>query len=461
MKPYFISLIFLFSVLTLSAQSSKSLSDLWGQIESMSFDNTDLELRCVEYINAAPLMDEHAFRCRLLLADYYMSKKDMMGIYLQYAFFKYYLKQNPNNEIAVEYKANTKALYFSLVKADMDNLLPAGRYFSPDWFVGFIIRDTPEGKTCEIEHSSHFFKHYKYKMDYTNGFLDKSPLVVDPDDEQWMEAEFTYTRVKNGNSVFAQSLIKNRNELLAEGHGTVSESDANLGQRVAGHAATDISAGLMTLLAKAASKSKAINHVANVAFYKTPYNLGYMATFYSLKKTMTSDSDQYRWEKTETILRLFKMYPHYMECFTDIIKVAGFNVDPIDFSPVYQILNPKKFFPQYFNNNKSYVRTIKTNNNANNNKMSKFLYDFVFSPWIKKCGAEQRMPPFEECSIQWTPYSIGFECRNNKKYGWFDVVITHKGKIEVSGTTDEYGCKYVLSDEEEQYNTLATDPYDN
>ena len=100
MKQICFSLLLLLATLTTSAQSSKKLSDMWAQIETMSLDNSDLEVKCVEYINAAPLMDEHAFRCRLLLADYYMSKKDMMGIYLQYAFFKFYLKQNPNNEIA-------------------------------------------------------------------------------------------------------------------------------------------------------------------------------------------------------------------------------------------------------------------------------------------------------------------------------------------------------------------------
>lgn len=461
MKQIGFSLIFLLAILSASAQSSKKLSDMWSQIETMSLDNSDLEIKCVEYINAAPLLDEHAFRCRLLLADYYMSKKDMMGIYLQYAFFKYYLKQNPNNEIAREYNATTKALYFSLVKADMENLLPAGRYFSPDWFAGFIIRDTPEGKTCELERSSDFFRHYKYKMDYSNGFLDKSPLVVDPDNEQWMAAEFTYNRVKNGNSTFAQSLIKSRNEMRAEGHGTVSESDANLGQRVAGHAATDISAGLMTLLARAVSKSKAINHVADVAFCKTPNNLGYMASFYSLKKTMTSNRNYPDMEDLETTLRLFKMYPHYMECYDDIIKVAGFNFEPIDYNPIFQKLSPKKFFPQYYMKNKSYVQTLETNNTTTNNKMSKFLYDFVLSPWIKKCGAEQRVPPIDKCRIYWTPYSIGFASKSNKKSDWFEARIYHSGVIAISGTTDDYGCEYEISDEGEKYNILATDPYDN
>lgn len=111
--------------------------------------------------------------------------------------------------------------------------------------------------------------------------------------------------------------------------------------------------------------------------------------------------------------------------------------------------------------NKSYVQTLETNNTATNNKMSKFLYDFVLSPWIKKCGAEQRVPPIEKCRIYWTPYSIGFASKSNKKSDWFEARIYHSGVIAISDTTDDYGCEYEISDDGEKYNILATDPYDN
>lgn len=255
--------------------------------------------------------------------------------------------------------------------------------------------------------------------------------------------------------------------MRAEGHGTVSESDANLAQKAAGHAATDASAALMTLLAKAISTSKAINHVADVGLLKAPYNMGYIVSFYSLKKTMTSNSSQYRWNRIKTTLRMFKMYPHFMECYDDVIKVAGFNYDPIDNISIYQKLNPKKFFPQYYANGTSSVLTTKKYSRSVEDKMSKFLYDFVFKPWLSKSEIDSKMPPIRQCGIEWTPYSIGLSCRD-KKYDFIHAEIRHSGKICITVSPRNgsrwfgaYGCEYEKDEMGEQVNILATDPYDN